>query len=296
MNNIIILKGNESDYDPDYVNEFLNKIRYYRPSLVIVATQKSTRGKNNLQTNFKNKLYDSCVEYKLLAKIDSMREVDSGVKGYMSSFLTTHHSLRTRIYYNSQKVVLNFENNNLSKKSSFALPNSFENKYNSKTNITPQNSTPQNSTKNKKMRIERYYMKRYTSPKEGYGRISVGIQLKLPNDQKLNDQKPNDQKLNDQKLNDQKLYTLIVSNFDCSFKDNVRNNEQLFDNRNHKALNNNNYFKKNRDENTYAILTSPKYFRIYYSFGSDKETFVEFAEQYNITKPKPDLPFLVYTC
>lgn len=224
LNDIMVINYDESSssstvqiYD---LIPYINAMNHYEPSLVVITTQKSSADSLNFQTTFKENLYRCNHQYILLTKIDSMRKTDSGIKaGLISTFsmgFAYNSSLRTRIYYNPEKVYLNFQNNNLKEKSSFTENiKSYENHYNSKSKELKFNRD-QN-----KMCIERYYMKRYTSndyPRSGYGRISVGIQLKLPD-------------------NDQ-LYTLIVSNYNYI----GLRNTKLFDNTNHKALNQNNYF------------------------------------------------------
>jgi len=263
LNDIMIINYNESissNVVKDYqIKPYINIINDYEPRLIIITTQKSAVGSLNFQTIFQKYLFNESrsygfpkceYPYRLLTKIDSMRKTDSGFKGGILSTTTMgfsyNSSLRTRIYYNANKVYLNFQNNSLKEKSSFTKNNkSFENHYNS-------------DTKSKKLNlkyngicIERYYMKRYTPkdyPRSGYGRISVGIQLKLPD-------------------NDQ-LYTLIVSNYNYI----GLTNTQLFNNTNHKALNQNNYFK-NRDDKTYAILLSPQKISIYPSLGSSEDSY-----------------------
>ena len=96
-----------------------------------------------------------------------------------------------------------------------------------------------------KMIIEKYYMKRYTSskyPRSGIGRISIGLQIKLPTSEKL--------------------YTLIVSNYNTKDLLETNTNYPKLNNTNHKALNNNNYFK-NKSAPFYAILLSPQNINIY---------------------------------
>lgn len=222
--------------------------------------------------SLKKKINTEFPRYKLLAKVDSMRKIDSGLKSAIFSPFTSSSSLRTRIYYNIDKVVLNFknQNNSLSEKSSFLNDKSYENQYNTGKHQNEYNKNQETSSlidKNK-MCIERYYMKRNTSqtdPKSGYGRISVGIQLRLPNHDKL--------------------YTLIVSNYDY--------NIASIPNRNIEALNNNKFknnkkFKNNRDENTYAILTSPQKYQIYYSFPPGQEKKLLFVGQEKNTEAQKD--------
>lgn len=267
LHQIMIITHDESTdvVIKDYkIRDYISKIKKYKPKLIIFATQKSPLGGDNYQTRFKKFLFESeNNKYKLLAKVDSLRKRNSGFTGGITSYVTfsSVNSLRTRIYYNSDEVFLKFKNNRLSEQSSFTLSNSYENKYNSKNN-----STPQNSLNNTKMSIERYHMKRDTYkdyPKSGNGKISVGIQLKLPNNEKL--------------------YTLIISNYDY---DRVKNTTAL------KSLNFNNFFNRTMNDKTYAITLSPGSYAICPSPNPENKYGLNKQVEKSI---KNELKFKVYT-
>jgi hypothetical protein len=296
LNDIMIINLDNNSFS--YLNPFIYvelavKIDEYQPSLIIVTTQNAPEGtmSQDFQHEFSNFLtkqddihlfssiqhFKSNKNYKLLTKISTMRKSNSTTISFLKSMATFGYSrntcLKTRIYYNKDKVLVNFKNNRLLNSSITTNNKSFENQYNSNTNSTK----TINPSNNLKMIIERYYMKRYTSIKyhrSGIGRISIGLQIKLPTSQKL--------------------YTLIVSNYNTKDLLQTNTNYQKLNNTNHKALNSNNYFK-NKSNPFYAILLSPQNINIYRTKptpNNNSPNYYSFTNQLN-ENPKNELKFYV---
>jgi hypothetical protein len=249
-NDIMIINCNENIRHVMNNVQWEALINYIKPRLIIITSQYSKN--THIQTEFKT-LFDG-TSYKLLAKVDSLRESDSGVTGYMKSFVQSTYSLKTRIYYNEDTVCVGFNNSRLPQQSSFAnKSNSFNNMYNSNTY-----ASKSNSNNDSKMTIEKYYMKRSTSrikPTYGIGRITIGLKIKYPDSERKSP------------------ITLIISNYNDKLKTTFSTTQNsLFSN--NKALVNSgnlngksNQTSENVTSNTKCAITiSPENTKIYPNF------------------------------
>jgi len=101
------------------INKKMQEINDKKPRILIVCTQNSKSGPYK---HFQHLLGEKIKEnYKLLSKVDASIPI--------LSFLC-NSNVRTRIYYDSDKIIIGFQDNRLSKKSSFSMFSS-NNLYNS---------------------------------------------------------------------------------------------------------------------------------------------------------------------
>jgi hypothetical protein len=154
------------------ITDTMNEIEKKKPYLIIVCTQNSLSGslwRKTFQTVLGEKLDDS--PYQLLSKIDATRGYNTTL-----SLLRDIYNVRTRIYYDPDKIILGFRNNSLPTKSSFNTDSkSYINVYNS--SIYP---TLMNNNKSKFI-IQQYAIKRTTSKIErGGGKILCSLFIQEP--------------------------------------------------------------------------------------------------------------------
>ena len=186
------------------INNFRGNILYLikklEPYLIIVTSQNSlSRTDNHFQHFFGEELaenfskenkYEYKYEYKRLAKIDATKPIhSSSISSTFSKFFKKDddpYNVRTRIYYRTDKVCLNFKNEELSKKSCFTNKKNPLNQYNSNNNST-QKSVEECRLQDSDITITNYYMKRYNHQNEslsktGTGIITIGIIFKIKDD------------------------------------------------------------------------------------------------------------------
>jgi hypothetical protein len=171
-------------------------IKRLNPYLIIVTSQNSlSRTDNHFQHFFGEELIreysleEDGYEYKRLAKIDATKPIhSSSISSTFSKFFKKEddpYNVRTRIYYHTGKVCLNFEDEELSKKSCFTNKKSVFNEYNSKsTEKSIQSCILQGSD----ITITNYFMKRYNHQNEkrsktGTGIIAIGLIFKIKGDE-----------------------------------------------------------------------------------------------------------------
>ena len=168
-------------------------IKKLEPYLIIVTSQNSlSRTKDHFQHYFGEeleKIFSNENKYKRLAKIDATKPIhSSGISSIFSKILKNPdpYNVRTRIYYRTDKVCLNFKDEELSEKSCFTNKKSVSNEYNSNRNST-QKSVEECMLYGSDITITNYYMKRYSSPveeksKTGNGIIAIGLIFKIKDD------------------------------------------------------------------------------------------------------------------
>ena len=144
------------------------------PYLIIVTSQNSlSRTDNHFQHYFGEELLKN-KNWKRLSKIDATKPIhSSSISSTFSKMFKNPdpYNVRTRIYYNTANVCVNFKDDTLSKKSCFANQKSSYNNYNSNSKET--GGQCQNYMQN--IMIDKYYMKRYTHEDEKYSKTGDGI-------------------------------------------------------------------------------------------------------------------------
>ena len=182
---------NDKSIDTYTFRNIMERIEELNPYLIIVTSQNSlSRTDNHFQHLFGKELLKkefaeenkNKYEYKRLSKVDATKPIHS--TSIISTFSKLFkkddpdpYNVRTRIYYRTDKVCLNFEDEELSKKSCFTNKRNPLNEYKSK-------SIKECEFKNDNIIITNYYMRRYSSQEEvlskkGYGTITIGLILKV---------------------------------------------------------------------------------------------------------------------
>ena len=144
--------------------------------LIIVTSQNSlSRTDNHFQHFFGEKLLQEN-NWKRLSKIDATKPIhSSSISSTFSKMFKNPdpYNVRTRIYYRTDKVCVNFKDEKLSKKSCFTNQKNPFNEYNSEFNSTDKEGQCQYYMQD--IMIDNYYMKRYSHEKEIYSKTGDGI-------------------------------------------------------------------------------------------------------------------------
>ena len=190
---LINIDEKQREYDDseiifDYA-DMLKAIEDSKPYLIIVTSQNSlSRTDNHFQHILGEKILgknfgfkkekEIPLKYKRLSKTDATKPIHSS--SIFSKFFKKDndpYNVRTRIYYSTDNVCLNFEDEELSKKSCFTNKKSSDNEYYSK-------STEKCISQGTDITITNYYMKRYSDineilSKTGNGIITIGLIFKI---------------------------------------------------------------------------------------------------------------------
>lgn len=163
----------------NFKNNILPLIKELDLYLIIVTSQNSlSLTKNNFQHFFGKELIREN-NWKCLSKIDAAKSIhSSSTFSKKNKKDTDPYTVRTSIYYRTDKVCFNFEDKKLDKKSYF-------NEYNSDDH---KKSTEQCQT-DYDIIITNYYMKKYSNEnellsKKGDGKITIGLIFKVKNDKR----------------------------------------------------------------------------------------------------------------
>ena len=244
------------DKNLDILKNIMEKIEELNPYLIIVTSQNSlSRTEYHFQHLFGEELLEKKFseenknKYKRLSKVDATKPIHStSISSTFSKIFKKDdpdpYNLRTRIYYRTDKICLNFEDEELSKKSCFTNKRNPLNEYKSI-------KEKECEFNNDNIIITNYYMRRYSSQEEvlskkGYGTITIGLILKV---------------------NEERYYKLIISN---RFENNNNNNSsyanfsEVFTNRINVNMKTN-LRKSNKDIKSSIYVVSSKSVRPFYT-------------------------------
>ena len=159
-----------------YLDEYnIEEIKKY--AIIVVCTQNSLSGtSDHFQHHFKNLLP---VEFEMLSKVDATRQTNR-----RSLFGMKRHNVRTRVYYNNEKVKLNFNKDKFKNSYNTTKKNSKKSWDNKRTSIY--NSTKINENK---INIESYSIYRISTQKNNnpvYGEGSIDITFKFGINKRIN--------------------------------------------------------------------------------------------------------------
>lgn len=173
-------------------SKLLPLIKKLEPYLIIVTSQNSlSRTDNHFQHFFGEELIGegNVYEYKRLAKIDATKPIhSSSIGSTFSKFFKKNddpYNVKTRIYYRTDKVCLNFKDEDLNKKSCFTNKKNVWNEYNSTKKFQEKCRSHDSD-----VTITNYYMKRYSPQSEllsktGTGIITIGLIFKIKDDDRF---------------------------------------------------------------------------------------------------------------
>jgi hypothetical protein len=159
------------------ITDTMNRINKTNPYLIIVCTQNSLSGAlwlKTFQTVLGNELKGNTI-YKLLSKIDATRASDIKISSLFSR--DKKYNVRTRIYYDPDKIILGFRNNSLPTKSSFKESQLDRNVY---TNVYNSNSINSINNHGAKIIIKHYAIRRTTLQNSNGGKILCSLFIQEP--------------------------------------------------------------------------------------------------------------------
>jgi hypothetical protein len=175
----------------------LKSIKDSQPYLIIVTSQNSlSRTDNHFQHilgeyilgekifNGYKSINDIILplKYKRLSKTDAIKPIhSSSIFSKIFKKDNDPYNVRTRIYYSTDNVCLEFNDPELSKKSCFTNKKSSDNEYYSKSTLK---SIEECTLRRSNITITNYYMKRYSDinenlSKTGNGIITIGLIFKI---------------------------------------------------------------------------------------------------------------------